>query len=41
MLGWDRFGFLKKHVGTRYDELVFLHPVGFASHLVDSRASGL
>jgi hypothetical protein len=23
MLGWDRYGFHKKHVGTRYAKLVF------------------
>jgi hypothetical protein len=27
VLRWDRYGFHKKHVGTRYTELVFLHPV--------------
>jgi hypothetical protein len=26
MLGWDWYGFDKKRVGTRYAELVFLHP---------------
>jgi hypothetical protein len=28
MLGWDLYGFHKKHARTRYTELVFLHPVG-------------
>jgi hypothetical protein len=41
MLGWDQIGFHKKHAETPYDELVFLHPVGFAGHIVDSRASGV
>jgi hypothetical protein len=28
MLGWDRYGFDKKHTGTRYAKLVFLYLVG-------------
>jgi hypothetical protein len=32
--------FPKKHVGSRYTELVFLHPVGFAGHVVHLLASG-
>jgi hypothetical protein len=27
MLDWERYGFHKNHVGTRYAELVFLHPL--------------
>jgi hypothetical protein len=34
MHGWAQLGFHKKHTGTLYAELVFLHPVGFASHVV-------
>jgi hypothetical protein len=41
MLGWDQYGFYKKHAGTRYAELVFLHSVGSADHVVHSGASGL
>jgi hypothetical protein len=40
MLGWVRCSFHKKHTGTRYAELVFLHPVGSASYKVHSSVSG-
>jgi hypothetical protein len=40
MLGWDRYGLNKKRIGSRYAELVFLHPVGPASEVVRSGASG-
>jgi hypothetical protein len=39
-LVWARCGFRKKCAGTRYAEVLFLHPVGFASHVVHSGASG-
>jgi hypothetical protein len=39
MLRWARCGFHKKHTGTRYAELVFLHLVGSVGHVLDSDAS--
>jgi hypothetical protein len=35
-----RYVFDKKHVGTHYAELVFLHQVRHADHVVHSGASG-
>jgi hypothetical protein len=40
MLMWDWYGFHQNHVRTRYTELVFLHPMGFAGYVVHSSASG-
>jgi hypothetical protein len=40
MVEWDRYRFNKKRVGTRYAELVFLHPVGSVGHVVHTGASG-
>jgi hypothetical protein len=40
MLGWDWYGFDKKCVTTHYAELVLLHPVGSAGHVVHSGAFG-
>jgi hypothetical protein len=41
MLVWDQHGFHKKHVGTRYAEVVFLDPMGSVGHVVDSGVSKL
>jgi hypothetical protein len=41
MLMWDREGFDKKHVRTRYAELVFLHSLGSTGHMRHSGASGM
>jgi hypothetical protein len=40
MLGWDRYGFDKKHIVTPNAELVFLHPVVSPGHIVHFGASG-
>jgi hypothetical protein len=40
MLGCARRGFHKKLVVTRYDELVFLHPVRCVGHVVYFGESG-
>jgi hypothetical protein len=34
----DRYGFHKKHTGTHYAKLVFLHLVGYAGHIMHSSA---
>jgi hypothetical protein len=41
MLVWNRCGFDKKRVGTRYAKLLFLRLLGSAGHVVHSRASGV
>jgi hypothetical protein len=38
-LRWDRYGFDKMCIGTRYAGLLFLPPVGYAGHIVHSGAS--
>jgi hypothetical protein len=38
MLGWDRYGFHKKRIGSHYAELVFRQPVGSADYVVHSGA---
>jgi hypothetical protein len=41
LLGSDRYRLDKKHVGTHYIELVFLHPVGSTGHVMHSSALGV
>jgi hypothetical protein len=40
MLWWDQYELDQKCVGTRYAELVILHPVGYAGHMLHSVACG-
>jgi hypothetical protein len=40
MLGWDRNGFDKMRARTHYADLVFLHLVGFADHVMHFGVSG-
>jgi hypothetical protein len=40
MLRWDRYGFHENCNRTRYVELLFLHPVGSARHVVHSVRPG-
>jgi hypothetical protein len=40
MHGWAQCGFHEKRVRTRYGELLFLHPVGSAGHIVHTGAYG-
>jgi hypothetical protein len=39
MLGWVRCNFHNKRAWTRYNEHVFLHPVGSVGHVVPSIAT--
>jgi hypothetical protein len=39
MLRWYWYGFYKKCVGTRNVELVYLHLMGYAGHVVHSGVS--
>jgi hypothetical protein len=39
MLRWDWYELHKKCTGTHYVELVFLHPMRFAGHVVHSSPS--
>jgi hypothetical protein len=41
VLGWDRYGFHKNNVETRYAERVFLYVVGPTGHVVHLGASGV
>jgi hypothetical protein len=40
MLRWVQYRFTEKCVRTRYTEMVFLHSVGYAGHVVHSGESG-
>jgi hypothetical protein len=40
MLRWAQCSFHKKYIRTRYIELLFFRPVGYAGHVVHSGVSG-
>jgi hypothetical protein len=40
ILGWGQYEFHKKHARTHFTDLLFLHPVGFAGHIVHSSVFG-
>jgi hypothetical protein len=40
MVGWDEYGLYKKRDGTPHAKHVFLHPMGYAGHVVHCGASG-
>jgi hypothetical protein len=41
MLGWARGGFQKKRTGTHYAEVMLLHSVGSAGHVMHFGVSRL
>jgi hypothetical protein len=41
VLGWAWCGLHRKRAGTRYAELIFLHPLGAVGLVLQSAASGV